>query len=235
MRILLYCLLFVGMSGKIMAQIPVYLLPGQGADERLFSKIRIEGEYVIQPIEYVDPAKGMSMSDYAHILADQIDTSQPSILIGVSLGGMLATELADMIPVEKVIIISSAKGRQELPSRYTLQRKLPLYKIIPGQIIRFGARVLQPILEPAGKENNHLFQQMLRDKSSRFLKEATAMILEWERTTHSDKIIHIHGDKDHTLPIKHINYDYLIEGGEHVMVMTRAEEISKLLNKILAE
>ncbi|MEM8899730.1 MAG: alpha/beta hydrolase [Bacteroidota bacterium] len=235
MRILILSVCFIVTKGMTLAQPIIYLLPGQGADERLFNKIRIEGEYAIQPIEYVDPEKGMSMSDYAHLLADQIDSSQPSILIGVSLGGMLATELADLIPVEKVVIISSAKGKMELPPRYTLQRKLPLYKIVPGQLIRFGARVLQPILEPAGKENNHLFQQMLQDKSSRFLKEATAMILEWERTTHSDKIIHIHGDKDHTLPIKHINYDHLIEGGEHVMVMTRAEELNELLKKILAE
>lgn len=218
-----------------LAQSTIYLLPGQGADERLFSNILIEGEYDLRPIEYIDPDKGMSMSDYAHVLADQIDSSQPSILIGVSLGGMLATELADIIPVDKVIIISSAKGKQELPGRYTLQRKFPLYKIVPGQVIRFGARVLQPILEPAGKENNHLFQQMLRDKSSRFLKGATAMILEWDRTSHSDKIIHIHGDKDHTLPIRHISYDHLIQGGEHVMVMTRAEELSVLINRVLAE
>ncbi|MEM6765536.1 MAG: alpha/beta hydrolase [Bacteroidota bacterium] len=223
------------MMKTTVAQKPIYLLAGQGADERLFSNIHIEGDFSIHPIEYVVPDKGMSMSDYAHKLAEQIDSSRPSILIGVSLGGMLATELTDIVPVEKAILISSAKGSHELPKRYTLQRKFPLYKIVPGQLIRFGARVLQPILEPAGKEHNKLFQQMLRDKDSRFLKRATIMILEWDRTSHTDNIIHIHGSEDHTLPLKYVDYDYLIEDGPHVMVMSRAEEVSELLNQILAE
>ena len=38
------------------------------------------------------------------------------------------------------------------------------------------------------------------------------MIVNWDRTRYSEQIIHIHGDKDHTIPIKNLEYDYLIEG-----------------------
>jgi hypothetical protein len=47
-------------------------------------------------------------------------------------------------------------------------------------------------------------------------------------------MIHIHGTDDHTLPIKNVKADYIIEGGSHMMVLTRGEEINQLIIKILA-
>jgi len=60
------------------------------------------------------------------------------------------------------------------------------------------------------------------------------MIIKWKRTSNSGKIIHIHGTKDHTLPFRNISDpDYVIKNGSHMMTLTRADEISKLLNEIL--
>jgi surfactin synthase thioesterase subunit len=67
------------------------------------------------------------MYSYAKKLSHQIDTTQPFILIGVSLGGMLATEMTDFIQPEKTIIISSAKNKYELPHRYRFQNIVPIY------------------------------------------------------------------------------------------------------------
>ena len=59
------------------------------------------------------------------------------------------------------------------------------------------------------------------------------MIINWERTTFPDKIVHIHGDKDHTIPIKNVQYDYLMEEGSHMMMLTRAGEINQIIDHIL--
>ena len=59
------------------------------------------------------------------------------------------------------------------------------------------------------------------------------MIINWDRTTYSDKIIHIHGDNDHTIPIKNVRYDYLMEEGSHMMMITRAGEINQIIDHIL--
>ncbi|MEZ5071272.1 MAG: hypothetical protein R2751_09945 [Bacteroidales bacterium] len=58
-------------------------------------------------------------------------------------------------------------------------------------------------------------------------------ILEWERTESPGNIIHIHGDQDHTIPIRNVSFDFLVEGGSHMMVLTRGEEISRIINEIL--
>ncbi len=73
----------------------VYLFPGQGSDERLFSKITLDSNYQLIPIVYPIPARGADMKDFAKTISTQIDTSGKYVFIGVSLGGMLCVELND--------------------------------------------------------------------------------------------------------------------------------------------
>lgn len=100
-------------------------------------------------------------------------------------------------------------------------------------MIKWGAKKLQPLVEPDSKNDRQVFLDMLNDKDPQFLKRTIAMIIRWEREEYSNDIVHIHGDDDHTLPSKNVAYDYLIQDGSHMMVYTRADEISALVNKIL--
>jgi alpha/beta superfamily hydrolase len=50
-------------------------------------------------------------------LSEQIIEVNP-ILVGVSFGGMIAVEVAKLIETEKVILISSAKTKHEIPQYY---------------------------------------------------------------------------------------------------------------------
>ena len=175
------------------------------------------------------------MPGYARELSNQIDTSESFILIGVSLGGMIATEMTDCLKPEKVIIISSAKSRNELPGRYRIQRKFPVYNVVSGKTARKGAKILQPVVEPDKNKEKELCISMLENKDSDFLKRTIKMIMEWERTNYDPDIIHIHGDKDRTIPIRNVKYDYLVKAGSHMMVLTKSEEIAKIINGILSE
>jgi surfactin synthase thioesterase subunit len=114
----------------------IYLFPGQGADCRLFRFI--EFPYDTAHLEFPIPAKNTTLREYAHGFISRIDTTRPFILIGVSLGGMICSELADTLKPAKVIVISSAKHRAELPGRYRFQKTIPLNKIIPRGMTKFG-------------------------------------------------------------------------------------------------
>ncbi|NOQ74998.1 MAG: alpha/beta hydrolase [Crocinitomix sp.] len=173
------------------------------------------------------------MRAYAEKLAEQIDQSQPFILIGASLGGMLATEMTAFIKPKCTIIISSAKNRRELPFRYRFQKHFPVYKLVPAVLVKFGAKILQPLVELDRNKEKAIFKAMLNDKDPKFLSRTVHMIVNWKRTNYPENIIHIHGDNDHTLPIKNVNYDHLIEGGSHMMSLTRAMEINQLILDIL--
>lgn len=215
------------------AQTHVYLIPGQGADERLFTHFELDPAFIVHKLQYTTPAKGTTMQEYAHQMAAQIDTSHPFVLIGTSLGGMLAIEMTEFLHPEKVIILSSAKCRQELPRRYRFMKKFPLYKIVPPRVVKGGARILQPLVEPDRRKEKRIFKSMLKAKDPLFMKRSVVMIINWERDSFPENVVHIHGSKDHTLPTKNIGKSVIIEEGSHMMTLTRGKELSRIINEIL--
>jgi pimeloyl-ACP methyl ester carboxylesterase len=227
----LLCSLLIGCAA--MAKTTVYLFPGEGSDERIFSKISFDTNYRVVHVELPTPDSGASMQTYAKAISAQIDTSESFIFIGVSFGGMICSELADYMKPEKIIIISSAKCRSELPHRYRFQRIVPLNKLVPEKLVKSGARFLQPIVEPDRELHAEIFNSMLAGKSPTYYKRTVNLILNWKREKPHSNIIHIHGTNDHTLPIRNIKADYVIEGGSHMMTLTRGEEIDKLIHQIL--
>ena len=146
---------------------------------------------------------------------------------------MLATEMTSFLAPKQTIILSSAKKRSELPFSLRIQRYLPFYKLFPPFLIKFGAKIMQPIVEPDRNKEKEIFKSMLNDKDPKFLSRTIGIIVNWNRENYSDKIIHIHGDKDHTLPIKNVNYNYLIKNGSHLMTLTRGNELSTLIQNII--
>jgi pimeloyl-ACP methyl ester carboxylesterase len=213
--------------------VAVYLFPGQGSDERIFSKIDLDNNFNIIYINYPLPDKNSSLKEYARIISSQIDTSKKYNFIGVSFGGMICTELADFMSPEKIIIISSAKCRAELPFLYRFQKIFPLNKIIPKELIKLGARILQPIVEPDRNRNKSVFKAMLKSKSPDFYKRTVDMIINWDREKYCNDIIHIHGTNDNTIPIRNVKVDHKIINGSHMMVLTRGAEINKLILQLI--
>lgn len=212
----------------------VYFFQGQGSDSRLFDSISLKEGYEKKCIEYGTPAKGQTMETFARELSAQIDTTKPFVLVGTSLGGMLCTEMSEFLHPEKVILISSASNRKELPFRYSFQRVVPLYMIVPGFVMVGFARILQPIVEPDRKKNKDTFKSMLKEKDRVYMRRTVKMIMRWKRTSNTSAIHKIHGDNDHTIPIRNVkNVEFVVENGSHMMTLTRGREISQILNQIL--
>ena len=137
--------------------------------------------------------------------------------------------------LQKTILIASAKNRYELPYRYRFQRVIPIHKLVGKNAIKIGTRVLQPIVEPDRNVEKELFLSMLDQKNPEFMKRAVEMILLWDRETYSDKIVHIHGTNDKTLPIRYVDPQIVIKNGSHVMTLANPKVISKHINEILKE
>ena len=232
--ILFFCL-FSQLSFAQNDKVHVYLIPGQGSDYRLYKNITLDDPFQMHYVHHQEPAEGSSLQEYAALLFQQVDTSQAFILVGVSLGGMLAVEMNEWCDPLKTVVISSAKTRNELPFRYRFQRYLPIYKNVPGEISKQGALLLQPIVEPDRDQAKEVFVSMLQSKSPTFYERTIAMIMEWDRTTSPEGIIHIHGENDHTIPIRNVAFDHALETGSHMMTLTEGEKITALLHKIFKE
>lgn len=211
----------------------IYLFPGQGADHRQFRDLQFPAGYDTVHITYPVPDRHESLHRYAMRFLPRIDQNSPYILMGVSLGGMICTELTDTLEPIGTIIISSAKTAGELPGRYTFQKKVPVNRIIPKRLTKGGALALQGIVEPDRKSDPETFKDMLRKKDPAYLKWTVDMIIRWERRSADPSIFHIHGEQDHTIPVKNVTCDTIIEDGSHMMVLTRSDEISEILRDLL--
>lgn len=213
----------------------IYLIHGQGSDQRIFKKLQLDSYLRVRYIQYPYIEKGESIYTYAQKITEQIDTSQGVVLIGVSLGGMICMELNKIVKVKQTILISSAKKREELPFQYRLQKFIPIYKIVPASLIKKGALWIQPKVEKAVKNDLLFFQSMLAAKSSIYYKRSIQMITQWDNDSVPKNCFHLHGTRDNTLPIKNIKSDYVIEGGSHMMVYFKAKEVSSIINDLVKD
>lgn len=236
MKLVLYLLSLFILSHSFAQKMTIYCFPGQGANKHLFDSLKIDSSFSLKVIEYGTPPKNATMHSFALSLVNKIDTTENFILLGVSLGGMLCAELSEVLHPQKTIIISSAKNRAELPKRYKFQYKIPIYRLFPAQVLLWGAKMMQPIVEPDRNKFKRTFKKMLASKTPQYMKNSIPLIINWERTTNHSKIYHIHGKIDHTIPLRNIrNADFIVNDGSHMMTLTRANEISRIINKVLSE
>lgn len=232
-RLIFLFLLALGtflLPDALMCQSPsapvLYLLPGTSGDSRLFSYLQLKG-WETSVIEIPVPHRGETMSQLAQRLLPQVDRTRPHAFAGVSVGGMVAVEMAKESEPLAVLLISSAKQRSELPLRYRIQKYLPLYAWVPPRQYARLNNWARPIFEPDSKPFDDLFAAMVKDKDPMFIPGVLHAIMNWDNEQVPAHLHHLHGTKDHTLPIKCIGEADRVKGGSHMMVVTRAEEVSR--------
>ena len=155
------------------------------------------------------------------------------ILMGLSFGGMICTEIAKQIPVSKIIIISSIKSSKELPWWMKTAATLKLNKIVPLKSTRLTQPIQNKMLGIQSEEEKTLVASLRREVDLPYTNWAVNQAINWKNEWHHPNIYHIHGDNDHMFPIKNIKADYTIKDGGHFMIMNRATEVSTCINDIL--
>lgn len=207
----------------------VYIFSGLGADERVFKFINLEG-YEVTFVKWIKPFSSESIEAYTQRLLSQIDSRTP-ILIGLSFGGMIAVEISKHVNAEKIILVSSAKTRREIPRLFRWAGFFRLHKIIPTRLLKRSNRLVDWYFGATTKSEKMMLKEILRDTDPVFLEWAVDKIVRWKSTSAPINLIHIHGTADKLLPMT--NCDFEIQGGGHLMILNKAEEISRLLQRIL--
>ncbi|MGG9960517.1 alpha/beta fold hydrolase [Ferruginibacter sp. SUN106] len=213
----------------------IYFLSGLGADKTAFKYLTFPKGVTAVFIDWLAPEKNETIQEYAKRIACKIDVSKPFILIGLSFGGMLATEVIEFVKPEKTILVSSAARRQELPVYYKLAGVLGLNKLLPKRSIHKSNIFTNWLFSISASNDKILLEEILTASNPDFSKWAINEIVNWKRTTAPPNIIRIHGDKDKVLPIINFKPQHLIKKGGHFMIANRANEISSILTAIINE
>ena len=205
----------------------IFIISGLGADERVFQKIDF-GSFQPIHIKWLIPEKDESIESYSKKLLTQIDEINP-IIIGLSFGGIVAVEIAKQIQVKKIILISSAKTKKEIPIYYRLAGTLRLYKILPIQLLKKSNFATNWFFGVKTDFEKKILKQILLETNSLFLKWAIEKIILWKNELIITNYIHIHGSGDKILPMNFIENYVKIENGGHMMILNKPKELSKII------
>jgi len=211
----------------------IFLIAGMGADTRIYNNIELPDEDEIIPVDWIEPDISDTLTTYSQKLIKQYNITYNSIVIGNSLGGMMAIEIAKLIPLNKVILISSIKTVDEAPFYYSLFKMLPLYRIVPGKLFTQLGGFVRPVFGGMSPQQLWLFKDMLSKTSPKFLKWSMGAVLKWQNRTVPPNVYHITGDKDWIFNYKLIKDAIIVKGGTHIMIVDKAKEINKILKGIL--
>ena len=209
----------------------VYFIPGLCADKRSFGFLDLS---FCDPqfVEWSSHLEDDTLASYSEKLFASI-ADENAVIVGISFGGMLATEIAKNHPGTKAIIISSCKTFLELPAYLRFWRHLPVYNLYSSKIKSYGGQFVLNMLGAKGAEQKKVQQEILKTSDPSFTRWAIHAILTWKNKIAPQNLIHIHGSSDRLLPCSYVSANYIIEKGQHVMIMDNAEELSRLLKKLI--
>ncbi len=213
-----------------MNSIPIYFVPGLGANSRIFEYLELpEEHYELHYLDWLVPTGiDESIGSYAQRMCDQIKHKNP-VLIGVSFGGVMVQEMSKLIPVQKTIIISSVKSKAELPKRLRLARATKAYKLFPTKSISNIEAYEKYAFSGFTKKRVALYKKYMSMNDQVYLPWAIHNVLHWNQEQANEEVLHIHGSADGVFPIKHIKNSLIIDGGTHTMILNKAKKISSLI------
>lgn len=208
----------------------IYGISGLGADKRVFDYLTLNAEFI--PIDWIKPLKNEPLSQYAKRLSTVIHTEEPFCILGVSFGGLVATEISKQLSPKVTILISSAETKYELRPIYRWFGKTGLIRLLPTKMFDPPRKIAHFLF---GTKNTQLLNDILDDTDLSFAKWAVQRLITWTNETPIDTVITIVGTKDKLLPPKKSSKANRIEGGTHFMIVDRAKEISDIINKELVK
>jgi pimeloyl-ACP methyl ester carboxylesterase len=211
----------------------MYLIPGLGADERVFKNLQplLQGETCV--LHWLRPEPEEPLPHYALRMAARIPLGQSGLLVGVSFGGMVALEITRMRPELRTVLISSIPDSSCLPPLLRLIRATGIYHLVPPQLLKLFPRAGQWYFGVKNREYP-LFKDILRDMEPVYTKWAINRLLHWDSTS-AGQSFQILGTHDRVFPPGPTPVQYLIPGGGHFMVISHAPQIAEILNKLAAE
>ncbi|MDB5251081.1 MAG: hypothetical protein JWP27_250 [Flaviaesturariibacter sp.] len=212
----------------------VYFISGLGADRRVFARLAL-GAHAIHHLDWIPFARGESLASYARRLSAGIEQGQPYAIVGLSLGGMLAAEMASLLRPRLTILLSSAPTADRLPPWLRWIGWLRLQRLVPDAVYGWTNPFVHWIFGVRTNEEKALFRSIVRDADPVFVRRAIEATLYWNRKDRPAGIVHLHGDRDRLLPARYARPDRLVRGGGHLMVFSLATVVSGILTNLLDE
>ena len=187
----------------------IHAFPGTGADHRMFpepwgSLPRFKAH------DWVSSPEIKSIRQLAEVMIEACAIADGDVLVGCSLGGIVAGEITKLRKIPRLFLVGSAVSKEEvnpwLAPLHPLMGKLPVERFrllaekVPGELAAMFAQA-----------------------DPEFIRHMCLAIFQWEGLGETGtQVFRIHGRKDLVItPPKSCD---LLLGGGHLIAMTHARE-----------
>jgi pimeloyl-ACP methyl ester carboxylesterase len=217
-----------------MSEPRLIVVPGLGADERMFEPQRKAfGELIVAP--WIEPHDGESLADYARRLAEKVDpgANGPLYLGGVSAGGMIAQEMARHLKPRAVFMVATCASGAELPLRARGLERVSRW--MNDWMVRRLTCLRSFMHLGAGdvaEEHLSLLIDMYRRTPVSFLRWLSRSVVEWRPSGRAGvPTHHIHGAKDRVIPLRGVKPDLVIADGGHMINFSHAAQVNQFIRQ----
>lgn len=213
------------------------LIPGLGADERLFIHQR-EAFPDLHVPPWLDVRPGEPLESFGRRMAGALAPPEaPYVLGGASFGGMVALEMSRHLRPDAIVLIGSALAgvevRRWLRMCELASRPLPLALIDSGRRL---TPLMARFLSSTAAEDVDLFLDMLRETPSSFLRNASRAIMRWRWEGRLACPVHrVHGERDHIIRPPPQQLARIIPDAGHVICLSHPDHVNRMLHDALRE
>lgn len=211
----------------------IFFFTGLGADERAFSFLKIKTPLQQIYVTWLKPEEQESLTAYCWRLVEEYAIKEGDILIGLSFGGLVVTEINQFIKPSLSILISSASTRKELPLIYRAADRVNLHYLIPKSSLNKPNRLRYYLFSLKKPAQRKLFDEIVTHTDSDFVRWAMDKIVHWENSVRPENLFKIHGTSDHIIPIHKAASDFIIKGGSHFLTWENSEEVSAIIRQLM--
>ena len=192
----------------------IHALPGMGADRRMYPS-PWETLSDFRAHDWVRHHGEKSLAEVAQSMCTARGIQDGDILIGSSLGGMVACEITKIRTIPRLYLVGSATRKEEV-SRL-LAALHPLARVAPLDWLRLSAGSIP--IELA---------QMFTTIEASFVRAMCSAIFEWEGLgTTATRVFRIHGRRDLLIPPPE-EVHLLLDGG-HLISVSHAKDCAEFI------
>ena len=170
------------------------------------------------------PSSECSFADYARFMIATQGIAAGDVLVGMSLGGMMACEIAKHLPIRKLVLVSSGTQAQHIAP--WLRRLSPLSPHVPF-------RWLQRLTVPVGLfgEVRQRTLRMFKASDPDFLVWGCLNAPRWDGVQGQPDLTQIHGAWDPVFPprLQRGRLHHVLPRAGHIMLLRQHREIRALL------
>lgn len=213
-----------------MPPIKLYMIPGSATDYRVFAPQLEQFPGITSP-HWLPPLKlKESLESYAWRLGEEIDVSRPFILGGVSLGGMIAQQMALSLQPKGLILIATCHTSKALPWTRRVMGKFT--RALPDFAVRIMLLLLSQGVSLSRLKRRKTYAQMLREMPPRLVRWQSGAATEWKpKTLLTLPVFQIHGEKDPVIPVGNVRPTRVVKGGGHLINVTHESEVNAFIRE----